>query len=1385
MKWDEFVDKDKYSQGGPEERRAIKNEYFNKYVAPKYADEDMPEVINQFKGMVNDWETTKLSSTKNQVAPEYLQAQSSINDTPDTEAEKVRIANDLETKRQADEAFVSKEKSKQEAVDTGYQQFVNSRDNGAFQAGLLDTPIPNLARGMARMEDAPYEPKDTVDAIKYGAGKMVGLIGHAPMLLGPGVGVVAGAVGSGFLTAADRMASLYRNTIREKGKIEEADVQKAVRHEAVRGLAEGTLFGLLPGAGKAVGSAAEKQLLKTGLEYAPKIIAGKIATGVNAGVIPAGVGAQLAISSALDGPLDEKGIASTIVLSLFPHIAQGSGRFMTKYGGKGLKKIEGKLAERDNIKVLSEALGETPERVTELLNEPSTQMEVYEILKIKKDNGELPEKFLTPKREEMPAYKKVPDELKKVDQTPEMTLDRIMEEEQKIQGFENTNADPVVKVFEPYEGKPPSTKKRSNDPITAQYADDVLAEMETRFNSRDIEKAVMGEDTTILNDVMNILKPNKIRKGGPEYAKDYVWDALNHKYRPDLVEKWNIYNMKEAEGNIPIEVNVNNVGADNYAKILKSEEFYKRPVNEQLAVIEEMINYNPETGETVKPKTNFDNYLEAVKESLKVNPDLIKSRGWLKEVTDTYIKSWGKAVSDASKGAREMVELNTLLEANRDRAVGHRTNILDEAFNDKSISKADRELIFYMKNSDPTTWTNPTKKFWYDKYSKLSPEKQKYLKQKVQRLDDVFGEKEGGIAREAIDSGMSTSDKDGNLIPWESRKDYAPNELDPKKAKADPKKLLFQLERDGKIEGVWDYAKNYTNEQAYKVIQQLEATDVLAKGLSDGIATEKITSMQKRRQMEWPEEFLRSDPAVFYENAEKQSRRVEQAKLFGPKDELIYRKLAEAGAEIVLTHDKDSRAQIYQKTEALADRIMGKQRYDSTADKVSRFWTGFQALTKMTTSVFSQFAQMGMGIVRGDTLSWAKALKEVATNNKEASHFAKEVGSTISNVQHQFFNEAFSVQSGSAQAKLLKYNGFRWADTLSRKIAAITGKFYADKVAMNINSDLNKMMKKKDPVEIARMIANGEMTGSLKANIDRLKRLEVDPMEMIADKLTGLKDFKLDEKQSMIAARKFEVDTNFRANFADLPEFAASPMGKIVTQFKTVAYLQTKFIRDNVYREIKENRNFMPLMRLAAVSLGGGMINDELRTLFTGGFKSVGNDRKWLEDSGFRKLFNPSSDDLKNETETDKLLQKITGSRQGAVLLNNIINYVSVSNAIGIAALPFEAKKYGKLPLGPTGDMLQDFLKAGVESAQKGSHKARPYASWAVKNFVPGGSIANTNMKAQWKESDAVQKDADMTPQQRINKMRREMIPKEFKEFKKQYRNMGKPEKTNWNKYGI
>lgn len=198
--------------------------------------------------------------------------------------------------------------------------------------------------------------------------------------------------------------------------------------------------------------------------------------------------------------------------------------------------------------------------------------------------------------------------------------------------------------------------------------------------------------------------------------------------------------------------------------------------------------------------------------------------------------------------------------------------------------------------------------------------------------------------------------------------------------------------------------------------------------------------------------------------------------------------------------------------------------------------------------------------------------------SKEAREFGDRIGAALETTLMEIAGEATSM--GKVGENVLKYSGFIAAEKLQRRIAANVGKAYVEDIL--------------------------EKLGRVKVGSAAEKRLhrQLDELGVPTNRAATQTDI---ERASL----KFSNDINFRNTPDKLPQFMQSPYGKLAFKFKSFAFHQAKFVKNNVIKPLLRG-NPMPLVWYASAGATIGMSVDEVRRLVKGDTRELELTERYL-----------------------------------------------------------------------------------------------------------------------------------------------------------------------------
>ena len=337
------------------------------------------------------------------------------------------------------------------------------------------------------------------------------------------------------------------------------------------------------------------------------------------------------------------------------------------------------------------------------------------------------------------------------------------------------------------------------------------------------------------------------------------------------------------------------------------------------------------------------------------------------------------------------------------------------------------------------------------------------------------------------------------------------------------------------------------------------------KGMLGRTAERRYGNLEMARQNDLPYD---KDPSVLMDYIAKANRRIADAKNFGADDRILYNltnQVAKEGGDA-------NQVRIY------LDQILGKNQSQGMED-VSRTVRNVETISKLSpTSTLTNLTQNLSTMMRTDPKSMAGAISKIISNPQEAFSNALKSGEIDADLARTL---AENTGSGNLASKWLKLIGFGGAEKMNRVVAVNAGIEYS-----------NKLIKQ---------AKNGSQ-----AAVRELGRLGFDTAD-------------LDKIEPLLGGRAVSQATQFSTKPGELPYGWQTPIGRILTQFKSFAYKQTGFAKDEAVRVVSEGRkgnlkpfaNFLTTYGIAAPIVGEVIL--DAKSLIT---------NKTREDEGFERYVN-------------------------------------------------------------------------------------------------------------------------------------------------------------------
>lgn len=271
------------------------------------------------------------------------------------------------------------------------------------------------------------------------------------------------------------------------------------------------------------------------------------------------------------------------------------------------------------------------------------------------------------------------------------------------------------------------------------------------------------------------------------------------------------------------------------------------------------------------------------------------------------------------------------------------------------------------------------------------------------------------------------------------------------------------------------------------------------------------------------------------------AKRFTEAKYFGKKDEMsaaLINKIAQNNGD-------------YNE----AQRIFDLQVEGLPKNDVVGAITKYNVATKLDLAFITNATQSLNTITKAGLINTIMGAARGFT--KKGRRFAEEVGAVQDS--HIYEREVGKFNS-IAKAVMIP---FRIVENFNRRTAANTG-----------------LIRTKELYERAQ--------GGSRYAIRELKSLGIDPTKK-----------SLTDQDLLGAAYEMTRKTQFKVDSLDIPPAWKTPLGRLVTQFKSFSFAQTKFVRDEILKEFVKG-NPMPLLRFVPLAIGASMSSQYIRNMLTG-----------------------------------------------------------------------------------------------------------------------------------------------------------------------------------------
>lgn len=311
-------------------------------------------------------------------------------------------------------------------------------------------------------------------------------------------------------------------------------------------------------------------------------------------------------------------------------------------------------------------------------------------------------------------------------------------------------------------------------------------------------------------------------------------------------------------------------------------------------------------------------------------------------------------------------------------------------------------------------------------------------------------------------------------------------------------------------------------------------------------------NLSKTRSLDIP--GYAENNAALHQYLDRANASIAHVKAFGPEEKVLNKILNDVR--------KKYGDEVYDQAVKSYRQATGLERGSERAQAVSRAATNFQGLTKLGLSTLGNVQQQVNNAIAGGVGRTGKSVVKYPFSKSDKA-FVKKTGVTSEQASHEalFGEQGISGKSfripktnKEVSTRNITAPGFEATEKSNRAIGAVVGRDTANTLAKKAYRG-----DKKAAAQLERQF-----------NITRYKK-------------SGLY-----EADKVKAAREFVHRTQFRTGPQDLPGWATSPGGRVVSQFKRYPYKQAGFIKREIIDEARKG-NINPLVRWAGVGIPVGI----------------------------------------------------------------------------------------------------------------------------------------------------------------------------------------------------
>jgi hypothetical protein len=286
----------------------------------------------------------------------------------------------------------------------------------------------------------------------------------------------------------------------------------------------------------------------------------------------------------------------------------------------------------------------------------------------------------------------------------------------------------------------------------------------------------------------------------------------------------------------------------------------------------------------------------------------------------------------------------------------------------------------------------------------------------------------------------------------------------------------------------------------------------------------------------------------------------------------------------------------------------------------------YQAVMKLGLAQFTQLTQFAATVAQTGFRDAYKDLLRLGARDPELHRVMLRTGAFMESLVRA---SQESMSTGGGITQVMKRTGFTAMDTQARRYGVLRGfsmaSYQAEKLA-----ELVARQPKASGLEVK------YITGQIAKIEKKFDMLGIDGADLV--KRGGM----LSEDDLVRAGQKISTDVNFWSDSLSLPIFLKSPWGRILGQFKSFAFQQSKFIKDAIVKPALDG-DLGPLVRTLPALAATGEVIADIKSLIRLKPRTDEGLVRVLNDLGAGGSFGIVSDGIQATNFSDGLLKWAAG----------------------------------------------------------------------------------------------------------------------------------------------